>query len=518
MIDHEKEQLASLLKGSLLEFIKTFYPLVTGRHFIVSNPIGRESHHVTICRALTQALRLELPTQRLLINVSPGSGKSTLLSMWVAWCMTHYPDSNFLYIAYSKVISAKHTEFIKRIMSSRQYQYLFDVRIRDDSRAKDLFKTTLGGTVGAFGSSSSITGQDAGLPGLSRFSGAVIIDDAIKVDEAHSDTVREGVIENYRETIQQRARGVNVPFIFVGQRVHESDLADYLIQGNDGYVWEKIILKSVDDAGNALYPEVNPLEMLRIKQERDPYTFSSQYQQEPIPAGGALFKPNWFAVLDEEPKMLVTFITSDTAETSKSWNDATVFSFWGLYEIEELEKKTGQFGLHWLDCIEVRIEPKDLEMTFINFYGECMRHPIPPLVAAIERKSTGVTLISVLQKFRGLSIREIERNRASGSKTQRFLEMQPYLAARLVSFTQGAKHKELCITHMCKITANQSHRFDDIADSLFDAIKLSLIDKTIYSISTKTEKNTRILNSFSTDLHRKIAAGKIRHGIGKKTY
>ena len=76
-IDLEKEQLAAILKGSLLEFTKTFYPLLTGRDFIVSNPPGREPHVITICRALSQCARLEIPDQRLIINVPPGHGKST---------------------------------------------------------------------------------------------------------------------------------------------------------------------------------------------------------------------------------------------------------------------------------------------------------------------------------------------------------------------------------------------------------------------------------------------------------
>jgi hypothetical protein len=76
--EHNKDEIASRLRSSFLEFTKFFYPILTGRAFIISNPVGRESHHVIIARALTQASRLEIPNHRLLINVSPGSGKSTL--------------------------------------------------------------------------------------------------------------------------------------------------------------------------------------------------------------------------------------------------------------------------------------------------------------------------------------------------------------------------------------------------------------------------------------------------------
>ncbi len=493
------EELAHELRGSFLSFIKYFYTLLTGREFIISQPIGRESHHLIIARALTSLSRLEIPTHRLMINVSPGSGKSTILSMWVAWTLAQYPDSRFLYLSYSKSLAAKHTETIKRIIQLQLYEHLFGVKVRHDSRAKEYFQTTDGGAVAAFGTSGAVTGQDAGLPGLGRFSGAVIIDDAHKPDEVHSDTVRASVIENYRETIQQRARGVNVPFVFTGQRLHEDDLSAYIIAGKDGYDWHKIILKSIDDAGNALYPEVNPLNSLRIKQECDPYVFASQYQQNPIPAGGALFKPEWFVMLDDEPDILYSFITADTAETSKSYNDATAFSFWGIYEIESYGIKTKEYGLHWIDTIECRVEPKDLKPTFLDFWQQCMHYKKPPQLVAIEKKSTGGTLLSLLDEIRTIKLMDIPRTHAQGNKTKRFLEAQPYIAERRISFPVNGRHVKLCLDHMSKITANETHRWDDIADTAADAIRIALIDKAIISSQVNAVDYTQIADAIYGD-------------------
>lgn len=513
-IDLDKEELASQLKGSYFDFIKTFYPVLTGRDFLISRPMSRESHQIIICRELVRAFRLQLPTQRLMINVSPGSGKSTFVCMWVAWALAQYPDSRFLYLSYSKDLSSKHTETIKRIIQLPLYKYLFGVEIRHDSRGKEFFQTTAGGVIAAAGSAGTVTGLDAGLPiqGCLRFTGALLIDDALKPDEASSDKIREGVIENYKETIQQRVRSEKVPIIYIGQRLHEGDLCDYLLRGNDGYYWERIILKSIDEAGNAMYPEINSLEFLLNKQKFDPYVFASQYQQNPVPAGGALFKSEYFEILDEEPKFITTFICADTAETNKSWNDACVFSFFGIYEIETMGRKTGEIGLHWIDCLETRIEPKDLKETFLDFYGNCCLHQKPPLMAAIEKKSTGVTLVSILKELRGIQIRDIERTVSSGSKTQRFLEIQPYIASRHVSFTLHAKHINLCITHMTKITANDSHRHDDICDTLADGIRIALIEKTIYAGDKISSSNKQILDGMNMSYMNKLKLGQIRYG------
>ncbi len=509
MIDYQKEEEASRLRGSLLEFTRYFFKYITGRDFIISKPLGRQSHHIEVCRVLTKVQRLDL--LREIINLPPGCGKSTLLSMFVAWCWTKFPDSNFLYISYGHELATKHTTFIRQIVSSKIYGYLFDVFIDSKSNARDSFKTLHGGSIKAFGSQGAITGQDGGLPGLNRFSGAVIIDDAHKPDEAHSDTIRQAVINNYDETIRQRCRGVNVPIIYIGQRVHEADLTDYLRSGKDVDDWHCTIIKSLDEAGNALYPEQMPAEKLLLLQEKSPYVFASQYQQDPLPAGGGLFKPEWFVLLDEEPKILQTFITADTAETDKSWNDATVFSFFGVYEIEVFGRKTGDLGLHWLDCLELRIEPKDLKQAFLDFYGNCVLHSVPPRLAAIEKKSTGVTLISTLQEMRGLSIRDIERNRSSGSKTQRFINIQSTVAAKMISFTKNDRHVDLCIHHMSKITANDTHRHDDIADTLADAIRVALIEKTLYSIDDKQEERKQVLANMNRKLKRNLIAGAARN-------
>ena len=122
-IDLEVLEMRAQMWGSFLLFCQTFYPLVTGRPFVISSPIGRESHFITIAKELTLASKLQ--TLNLLINVPPGSGKSTLIALWVAWTMSRYPDSQYLYISYGFELAAKHTEFIRRVIQCPMYQKLF---------------------------------------------------------------------------------------------------------------------------------------------------------------------------------------------------------------------------------------------------------------------------------------------------------------------------------------------------------------------------------------------------------
>lgn len=489
------------LLSSFFLFNRFIFKERTGREFIISRPVSNESHFLEISRALEDVFYGR--TQFLAINCPPGWSKSELIKNFICWTTAWYPDSCHLYISYSHDLAASHTQIIKQTIMLPIYRKLFEIGISRETSAKDFFKTTEGGAVAAFGSSGAITGRDAGLPGMDRYSGAVFIDDFHKPDEIHSDIIREKTKRNLIETVEPRCRGNKVPIVVIGQRLHQDDIFSYLLRGEDGNQWTHLNIKALDDAGNARYPEVLPREKLLTMKKYKPYVFASQYQQEPIPAGGGLYHENYFPLFDEMPDILVTFITVDTAETEKEWNDKTVFSFWGLYQVKiKNEVVPGLYALHWLNCWELNLEPKDIEPEFLDFWASCMTFKVKPQCAIIEKKSTGVTLISVLSRTQGIKVIGIDRTVKSGSKTQRFIDMQQYIAAKQVSLPIAAKHTKLCIDHMTSITANNTHRFDDIADTCYDAVNAAFIDKIIiHQVEAKTDYNALAANMTQGQRH-----------------
>ena len=488
-------ELRSTLLADLIAFTQVFYKLRTGREFVIKTPIGRESHYLIIARALNHIFAGTC--NKLIINVPPRYGKSSLLMNFVAWSLAHYPDSNYLYISVSHDLATRATAEIRNIITTPYYKKIFDVSLRDDSSAKDSFTSKEGGSIEAIGAGGTIVGKGAGLRGANRFGGAIIIDDIHKPDEATSDVIREGVIDWFYNTLLSRRNdGERTPIIYIGQRVHENDLAAHLIEQGG---WKTVILPSLDFSGNALCPELHTAQELRKMQKLQEYVFAAQFQQDPTPAGGGLFKSNFFPILEKSPEIIKTFITVDCAETAKTYNDATVFSLWGLYRIEQFGKATDLYGLHWLDCVELFVEPKDLRVEFMEFYGSSSQHSMLPTFIAIEKKSTGTTLVSVLNEIQGLNVIAIDRTIKSGSKTDRFISMQPYIAQKLISLPYGAKHTKMCIDHMSKITANGTERRADICDSAYDAVRMTYIDKTAISFvandSDKQENAKKILRS-----------------------
>jgi predicted phage terminase large subunit-like protein len=518
MTDDDILEMRAKLKGSLLFFTQFFYHERTGRDFDIPIPSSAEPHPITICKAFTKAFRLD--STRLIINCPPGWGKSELCRHFVAWCVAHYPDSNFIYVSFSKERALENTAYIKQIIELPIYRKIFGIELDPNDSSKGHFKTKQGGTIVAFGSEGAVVGADGGLPGLDRFSGAVIMDDMHKPQEIHSETMRNYVITNYKETISKRPRSTKVPLIFIGQRLHEEDLPGQLLRGLDGHQWDKVILTALDEHDNVNNPMKDSKENLLLERKYNEYTFWAQEMQNPQPSGGGIFKVKNFCLLEKRPHILATFITCDTAESENEKNDATVLSLFGIYKIDDDLAELDQYALHWMDCRELRVEPDQLENEFLDFWVHACRQGIPPNVAYIEKKSTGVTLYSVMSKRRGLNVIPIERTKASGNKISRFLRCQPYVSKGLVSLdsqghlwsVQDNKQINLCIEHCRKITLNNSHRHDDIADTMADAIFVGLIDKQLDIYSSTSDSSDALLkelvkNHYNTNRLRERAYG-----------
>ncbi|WP_043617702.1 phage terminase large subunit [Chromobacterium violaceum] len=260
----------------------------------------RARQHRIICDALMRVFRGEC--KRLIINIPPRYSKTELaVVMFIAWAMGKHPDSEFIHTCYSGKLAIKNSAEIREIIRDPAYLEIFpDVALRDDSQAKDEWRTKDGGVMYAVGSGGTITGYGAGKV-REGFGGAIIIDDPHKADEARSDTIRNGVIEWFQNTLESRCNSPHTPIICIMQRLHERDLAGWLASGGNGEEWEIIKLKALQDDGTALWPEKHSVERLLKMKEANPYTFAGQYQQEPSPGEGGTFKPGNIAIIDAVP-------------------------------------------------------------------------------------------------------------------------------------------------------------------------------------------------------------------------
>ncbi len=273
-------------------------------------------HHRKICDALMRVYRGEC--KRLIINIPPRYSKTELAVInFASWAMGHAPDSEFIHTSYSGTLATNNSWQTRDMVASQVYREIFPhVAIRYDSKAKDDWRTTDGGVFYATGDTGTITGYGAGKL-RTGFAGALLIDDPHKADEARSDTRRKSVIERFQNTLESRLNSPETPIILIMQRLHESDLAGWLLEGGNGEEWEHLCLPAIRDDGTALWPVKHSIEELRRMEVAKPYTFAGQYMQRPSPAQGEIFKPDRIEIIDGLP-------TGEFIEWLRGWDLASV--------------------------------------------------------------------------------------------------------------------------------------------------------------------------------------------------
>jgi len=259
----------------------------------------RAAHHKVICDALMRVFNGEC--KRLIINIPPRYSKTELaVSMFIAWAMGKAPDSEFIHTSYSATLAANNSANVRDLVQHEAYREVFpSVQLAD--QAKSHWSTTAGGVMYAAGAGGTITGFGAGKM-REGFGGAIIIDDPHKADEARSDVIRQGVIDWFVNTLESRKNDPDrTPIILIMQRLHEKDLAGWLLGGGNGEKWEHVCLSAWQDDGTPLWPEKHDAEALERMEKAAPYMFAGQYRQRPAPPEGGVFKPGQIEVIDALP-------------------------------------------------------------------------------------------------------------------------------------------------------------------------------------------------------------------------
>ncbi|ALD03199.1 terminase [Acinetobacter sp. TTH0-4] len=271
-------------------------------------------HHRVVCDALMKVFRGE--TKRLIINIPPRYSKTELAVInFMAWCFGKVPDSEFIHVSYSATLAANNAFQTRNLVQEAAYKRVFpDFKLRDDSKAKDDWRTAESGVCYSQGTGGTITGFGAGKF-RDSFGGAIIIDDPHKASEARSDTVRKGVIEWFQNTLESRTNSPDTPIIVIMQRLHEEDLAGWLLDGGNGEEWEHLELSAIQPDGSALWPEKHSIEVLNRMELAAPYVFSGQYRQRPSPPAGGFFKPDNIEIVDALP--------ADITHQARAWDLAS---------------------------------------------------------------------------------------------------------------------------------------------------------------------------------------------------
>lgn len=421
----------------------------------------RADHHAIICDALMRVFRGEC--KRLIINVPPRYSKTELAVVnFAAWAMGKAPDSEFIHTSYSGTLAANNSFQARELVQYDEYRHIFpDVEIRGDSNAKNEWRTTEGGVFYATGAMGTITGYGAGKHRPS-FGGAIIIDDPHKADEAKSNVKRKNVIEWFSTTLESRKNSKDTPIILIMQRLHQDDLAGWLLNGGNGETWEHIMLPALRDDGTALWPEKHDVETLKRMEASNRFVFAGQYQQRPTAQGGNIMRGDWFQLYDVPPRIKYRVIYADTAQKTAEHNDYSVFEEWGL----------GEDGkIYLLDLIRGKWEIPELERRAPSFWNKAKARDAVVTgqlrQMKIEDNASGTGLIQRMKLDHRIPVAGIKRTK---DKYTRLTDVIGYIESGYVCLPRNAPFLSDFVGECEAFTADDSHPHDDQIDPMIDAI------------------------------------------------
>jgi len=399
MTSHDVELFNAVLRNDFGSFVyRSFLHLNPGALFLPN------WHIRAIAYQLERIRRGEIT--RLIINMPPRYLKSITVSVaFPAFLLGLEPQRRIITISYADELSAKHASDFRSLVHSPWFQGAFpNMRIARSTEG-ELVTTKRG-----FRKTTSVSGTLTGLGG-----DLIIIDDPQKPVDAQSEARRTSLNQWVPNTLMSRLDNKQTSsVIVVMQRVHMDDLSGFLASSSDN--WEVLSLPAIAETeasiqvgptefyhrkiGEALHPAHESIETLRkVQQTLGPDVFAAQYQQSPVPAGGAMIKRSWLRYYDEAPVDIPCsrIIQSwDTAAKDGAQNDWSVCTTWLVAD--------GNYYL--LDLVRDRFEYPLLRDTALQLANRFKPHEI-----LIEDASTGIALAQELREQGNFFVNPVKINR-----------------------------------------------------------------------------------------------------------
>ena len=334
--------------------------------------------------------------KRLIINLPPRYLKSICASVaFPAWVLGHAPSTNIICASYGQDLSDKHARDTRTIMLSDFYKKIFRTRLSGRQAVND-FETSANGTRMATSVGGVLTGRGADI---------IIIDDPQKPEEAMSETGRKSVNTWFDNSLLSRLNDKeNGCIIIIMQRLHQDDLVGHVLEQG---AWDVLSFPAIAEedeiynydslllgpqvycrrTGGVLLQERDSIAAFeKIRQSGGEYTFQSQYQQRPIPLGGAIIKAEWLRYYEENEKpdkFDLIFQSWDTANKATELCDYSVCTTWG--------KLGNKFYL--LHVFRKRLDYPDLKRSVRELAARFKAKSV-----VIEDKASGIQLIQELKR------------------------------------------------------------------------------------------------------------------------
>lgn len=453
LLDHPAEA-KYLLLGDFCLFIRVFHYYMNRNQFTIM------PFHYDIAKKLISYVKGTNEKQNLYIGISPRAGKSQIIIYFNAFAYAANPFSNFIYTSYSGDLCVKHSKKIRDIVESELFQKAFGIYIDPNTSAANLWKIQGGGEFRSVPMGGAITGFGAGTFD-DQFGGAILVDDFMKADDYRSDAEKNNVIEIFENTLSSlKNRPAKDPTIIIAQRLSKGDLIDYIKEKYPDE-WDFYVIPAYnEETGESFWEERYPAAMLRQMKIEKPFLYYSQYQQDPIYMGGGILKHEWWRYykdVNDQPYRRI-FMTADTANKIKEWNDYTAIMVFGI---------TQNRHLRLLDMAHAKLEIPELQETFLAMWekwrmgvGSCRCSAI-----YIEDKASGTQVIQMLRRKGGMPIIPVIPEK---DKLTRVDDVIPQIVAGNVELPESENHpmSREFLAEADAFSADDSHAHDDMVDAM----------------------------------------------------
>ena len=453
LLDHPAEA-KYLLLGDFCLFIRVFHYYMNRNQFTIM------PFHYDIAKKLISYVKGTNIKQNLYIGISPRAGKSQIIIYFNAFAYAANPFSNFIYTSYSGDLCVKHSKKIRDIVESELFQKTFGIYIDPNTSAANLWKIQGGGEFRSVPMGGAITGFGAGTFD-DQFGGAILVDDFMKADDYRSDAEKNNVIEIFENTLSSRKnRPAKDPTIIIAQRLSKGDLIDYIKEKYPDE-WDFYVIPAYnEETGESFWEERYPAAMLQQMKIEKPFLYYSQYQQDPIYMGGGVIKHEWWRYykdMNDQPYRRI-FMTADTANKIKEWNDYTAIMVFGI---------TQNRHLRLLDMVHAKLEIPELQETMLTMWekwrmglGSCKCSAI-----YIEDKASGTQVIQMLRRKGGMPIMPVIPEK---DKLTRVYDVIPQIVAGNVELPESENHQisREFLSEADAFSADDSHAHDDMVDAM----------------------------------------------------
>jgi predicted phage terminase large subunit-like protein len=402
---------------------------------------------------------------RLIINVPPKSSKSTLVSvMWPTWAWgpLNQPGTRWMFASYSELVSTRDSLARRTLLTSQWFLNHWGSRVKliADQNQKTIFQNTARGHMLA----TTMGGQGTGLGGQ-----VLVLDDPHDTEKIISEKERQRALHNFDHKLYTRLddRKAGV-IVLVMQRLHPKDLTGHLLEGAGGERWERLCIpmeaparkvyifplskrQHVREEGELLNPaREGPAEIEEHKERLGSLGYAGQFQQRPVPEGGAIFKSSYFKLWPEDkdrdiepPRVIRTVHSWDCAIKDNETNSYSVCTVW--LELDD------RFLLRYV--WRKRVEFPEMLRAMHELASQ-----FPPDAILVEDKASGQSAIQELRRST-LSVIAVS---VDTDKTARARAAAPTAEAGKIWIMRDAPWARLYLDELCNFPKSE---FTDQVDS-----------------------------------------------------